>query len=168
MTDLDDYFDYAMDLDEAGRAQLMKKLQKDEPAMARQLQDALTNMVKNPDFLCQRKPSPRPAGAPDQLLASTLRVGDVARAVAWYSEHFRCRVVQQDERRATLAFGGGFLQLQRWDEERPILTIVNPDVAEIGPSQRRADGVRALQLTDPWGNAIEVIDRAPDQSAGGQ
>ena len=35
------------------------------------------------------------------------------------------------------------------------------DAAELGPSHRRADGVRALQLTDPWGNTVEVVDRAP-------
>lgn len=138
----------------------MKKLMADEPALARQLQDALSNMVKNPDFLCQRKPPPRREGEPDQLLAATVQVGDVGRAVAWYTEYLRCRVVEQDETEATLAFRGGFLQLRRWDEQRPILTIVNPDVAELGPSQRQANGVRALQLTDPWGNAIEVVDRA--------
>ena len=51
------------------------------------------------------------------------------------------------------------LRLRRWDEDRPLVTIVSPDVAELGPSQRRSDGVRALQLTDPWGNAVEVVDR---------
>lgn len=119
-------------------------------------------MVQNPDFLCQRKPSPRPDGAPDQLLASTLRVGDLGRALAWYTEHFRCGIVEQAETHATLAFGGGLLRLCQHDEERPAVTILSPDVAELGPSKRRADGVRALQLTDPWGNTIEVVDRAPE------
>ena len=118
-------------------------------------------MVKNPDFLCQRKPSPRPAGQPDQLLASALRVGDLERAVSWYTEHFRCEVVQRDERHATLAFGDVQLQLQSWDSDQPALAIVSPDVAQLGASQRRADGVRVLQLTDPWGNAIQVVDRVP-------
>ena len=160
MDGLDDYFDYAMDLDETGREQLMARLRKDDPALAVRLQDALTNMVKNPDFLCQRKPAPRAEGEQDRLLAATLRVGDVARAVAWYTEHFCCDVLGQDEDQATLGFGDARLQLRRWDEDRPLVTIVSPDVAELGPSQRRSDGVRALQLTDPWGNAVEVVDRA--------
>jgi catechol-2,3-dioxygenase len=92
--------------------------------------------------------------------AVSVRVGDLDRAVAWYREHFRCEVVQVDERRALLAFGQTHLQLCRWDDAEPPLTIVSPDVAELGPSSRRADGVRSLQLTDPWGNAIEVVDRA--------
>ena len=51
--------------------------------------------------------------------------------------------------------------LQSWDSDQPALAIVSPDVAELGASQRRADGVRVLQLTDPWGNAIQVVDRVP-------
>ena len=64
-----------------------------------------------------------------------------------------------DEDQATLGFGDVRLRLRRWDEDRPLVTIVSPDVAELGPSQRRSDGVRGLQLTDPWGNAVEVVDR---------
>jgi catechol-2,3-dioxygenase len=161
MDGLDDYFDYAMDLDEAGRAKLMARLREDDPALAARLHDALTHMVKNPDFLCQRKPAPRAEGERDRLLAATLQVGDVGRAVAWYTEHFCCDVVGQSEAVATLAFGDARLQLRRWGEDRPTVTIVSPDVATLGPSQRRSDGVRALQLTDPWGNAVEVVDRAP-------
>lgn len=161
MDSLDDYFDYAMDLDEAGRATLMARLKVDDPGLAARLQEALTNQVTNPDFLCQRQPAPRPVGQPDLLLATTLTVGDLARAVAWYSEHFCCDVLQQDDDQATLAFGAAQLVLQRYGAERPALTIVSPDVAELGPSHRRADGVRALQLTDPWGNTVEVVDRAP-------
>ena len=60
-------------------------------------------MVKNPDFLCQRKPAPRAEGERDRLLAATLHVGDVGRAVAWYTEHFCCDVVGQSDDVATLA-----------------------------------------------------------------
>lgn len=160
MDGLDDYFDYAMDLDESGREQLMKRLRQDDPALAQRLRDALENMVTNRDFLCQSKPAPRPEGQPDQLMATALRVGDLRRAVAWYTEHFVCEVVQQSEQVATLAFGEVLLHLRSWEQEAPAVCIVSPDVAELGPSQRRSDGVRALQLTDPWGNTIEVVDRA--------
>lgn len=159
MDGLDDYFDYAMDLDEAGRAKLMARLRKEEPVLAERLQATLSEMVKNPDFLCQRKPAPRAEGERDRLLATTLCVGDVTRAVAWYTRYFCCDVVDQDADFATLAFGDARLRLRRWDEGRPRITIMSPDVAQLGPSQRRSDGVRALHLTDPWGNAVEVVDR---------
>lgn len=160
MDGLDDYFDYAMDLDESGREKLIKRLRKDDPALAKRLCDALETMVTNRDFICQTKPAPRPEGQPDQLIATALRVGDLRRAVAWYTEHFVCKVVHQGERTATLAFGEVLLHLRVWDQEAPAICIASPDVAELGPSQRRRDGVRALQLTDPWGNTIEVVDRA--------
>jgi len=163
MDGLDDYFDYAMDLDEAGRSKLMARLRKEEPLLAERLHTALTEMVTNPDFLCQRQPAPRADGEPDRLLASTLRVGDVDRAVSWYTEHFRCEVVRQQDDEATLVFGASRLTLRRWDEERPAVTIVSPDVASLGPSHRRSDGARALLLTDPWGNAVEVVDRVPGE-----
>lgn len=165
MDPLDDYFEYAMDLDEAGRAKLMARLRKEDPKLAERLDLALSKMVKNPDFLCQRAPEPRADGEPDQVLAVAVRVGDVERAVQWYTEHFQCRVVVQEEQRAVLAFGAVLVQLRLWEDDQPLLTLVSPDVAALGPSQRRSDGVRALQLTDPWGNAIEVVDRA--STAGG-
>jgi len=73
MDGLDDYFDYAMDLDEAGRSKLMARLRKEEPLLAERLHTALTEMVTNPDFLCQRQPAPRGDGEPDRLLAWRLR-----------------------------------------------------------------------------------------------
>ena len=168
MDGLDDYFDYAMDLDEAGREQLMDRLRRDDPALADRLREALDKMVTNPDFLCQRKPAPRPAGQPDRLLAAAVRVGDLERAVAWYTEHFVCEVVREADGCATLAFGEVLLHLRSWDQDLPSVSIVSPDVAELGPSHRRQDGVRALQLTDPWGNTIEVVDRAPPASGAGR
>ena len=161
MDPLDDYFEYAMDLDDAGRATLLDRLRREDPEIAARLEQTLAQMVKNPDFLCQRAPEPRAPGQSDLVHAVTVRVGDLARAVEWYGKHFVCRVVSQDDRRAVLDFGGVFVRLCLWDDENPPLTILSPDVAELGPSTRRADGVRALQLTDPWGNAIEVVDRAP-------
>jgi catechol 2,3-dioxygenase-like lactoylglutathione lyase family enzyme len=160
MDALDDYFDYAMDLDEAGRAKLLQRLRKDDAPLAARLEQALREMVKNPDFLCQRAPAPAPEGAPCALHEVAVRVGDVDRAVAWYSEHFGCELVERRERSAVVALGAARLRLCGFDEAPPLLSIVAPNVAERGPSARRPDGVRALLLTDPWGNALEVVDRA--------
>ncbi len=160
MDSLDDYFEYAMDLDEVGRAQLLKRLRKDDASLAARLEQALSDMVKNPDFLCQRAPAPLPPGTVGELQAVSVRVDDLDRACAWYAEHFGCQVQSRGERSATLSFGAVLLRLCATDEAPPALTILAPNVAELGPSMRRADGVRALLLTDPWGNALEVVDRA--------
>ncbi|MCK5944293.1 MAG: hypothetical protein KAI24_20065 [Planctomycetes bacterium] len=159
MDPLDDYFEYAMDLNEQQRADLLARLRDEDPGLAERLEHALTQMVRNPDFMCQSAPAPRAAGEQDRVHAVTVRVGDLERATAWYVEHFVCRLVARDERRAVLAFGDVQVQLRLADDEPPPLTIVSPDVAALGPSTRRPDGVRALTLTDPWGNVIEVVDR---------
>lgn len=165
VTDLDDYFDYAMDLDERQRAVLLQRLRDEEPALAEQLERALREQVRNPDFLCQQAPpTPSPDAGPtvERLQHVTLRVGDLDRAVGWYTSTFRGELVRRDDGRAVLRFDGFTLHLVAGEGRPPGLTLVRPDVAAMGPSTRRPDGVRALHLVDPWGNAIEVVDRDGD------
>ena len=165
MDSLDDWFEYAMDLNEDMRAQLLAKLAADDPALARRLREALAQQVRNPDFLCQTRPPAAEPDRPDRLHHVTLQVGDVDRAARWYVETFRCETVHRDARRVVVAFGDLQVHLVRADLEPPSLTLVRPDVAEMGPSTRRPDGVRMLRLVDPWGNVIEVVDRDdPDGS----
>lgn len=165
MDSIDDYFEYAMDLPESQRQDLLKRLKQDDPALAEQLQAALDGQVKNPDFLCQEQP-PLPRGdEPDVLHHVTVVVGDVPDAIAWYSKVFRAELLRHDTQRAVFLLGA--VELHLVDERQPAgLTIVRRDVAAMGPSRRRPDGVRGLHLVDPWGNAIEVIDRVVDNAGG--
>ncbi|MFT7536642.1 MAG: catechol-2,3-dioxygenase [Hyphomicrobiaceae bacterium] len=162
MDSLDDYFEYAMDLAEPQRAELIKSLKKDQPDMAVRLAQALSSMVKNPDFLCQSQPASRAANEPDVVHHVTVQVGDLERAIKWYGETFRAKLVRRSSDRAVFAFESLELHLAGPDTEPAGITIVRHDVAKMGPSKRRANGVRGLHLVDPWGNAIEVVDRASD------
>ncbi|MFK7743314.1 MAG: VOC family protein [Planctomycetota bacterium] len=165
MSELDDYFEYAMDLNGPQRKQLLKRLRKEEPALAKQLQKALDDQVKNPDFLCQEPPVEVDESAPERLHHVTLQVADVPRAIEWYQRTFRCRLDRFSKERAVLHFDGLELHLVSSRQTPPSLTLVRPDVAKMGPSHRRSDGVRVLNLVDPWGNAIELVDR--DGTPGG-
>lgn len=162
MDSLDDYFEYAMDLAEPQRVELIRRLQQDDPSMAARLLQALGSMIKNPDFLCQVQPAPRAADEPDVVHHVTVQVGDLKRATAWYGETFRAKLVRRSSDRAVFAFGSLQLHLVGPGNQPAGLTVVRHDVAKMGPSERRADGVRGLHLVDPWGNAIEVIDRVAD------
>lgn len=162
MDSIDDYFEYAMDLAEPQRVKLIQSLQKDQPEMAARLVQALGSMIKNPDFLCQEQPMPRAADEPDVVHHVTVQVGDLERAIAWYGETFRAKLLRRASNRAVFAFGSLELHLVGPGTQPAGITIVRHDVAKMGPSKRRADGVRQLHLVDPWGNAIEVIDRAAD------
>lgn len=161
MDSLDDYFEYAMDLAEPQRAELIKRLQREDPTMAARLQQALGSMVTNPDFLCQTQPVPRPDNEPDTVHHVTVAVGDLKRAIEWYRQTFRAKLVATSSERAVFAFGSIELHLVPAEHLPSGITIVRHDVAAMGPSERRQDGVRGLHLVDPWGNAIEVVDRAP-------
>ena len=158
MESIDDYFEYAMDLSESQRQDLLRRLRKDEPTLAERLEAALSGQVRNPDFLCQDQPAVRRADEPDVLHHVTVVVGDLTRAVEWYGKVFRAKLLRRDEQCAVFSFGA--VEVHLVNEQRPAsLTIVRHDVAAMGPSQRRTDGVRGLHLVDPWGNAIEVVDR---------
>ena len=158
MESIDDYFEYAMDLSESQRRELLRRLKKDEPELAEQLQAVLDGQVRNPDFLCQDQPAEQRPNEPDVLHHVTVVVGDLMRAVEWYKEVFRAKLLRRDARRAVFSLGS--VELHLVDERQPAgLTIVRRDVAAMGPSQRRPDGVRGLHLVDPWGNSIEVVDR---------
>jgi predicted enzyme related to lactoylglutathione lyase len=161
MESIDDYFEYAMDLAESQRQELLRRLRKEEPDLAKRLEAALADQVRNPDFLCQEQPVMRRADEPDVLHHVAVVVGDLDRAVQWYGEVFRAKLLRRDARRAVFAFGA--VELHLVDEQQPAgVTIVRHDVAAMGPSTRRPDGVRGMHLVDPWGNAIEVVDRVHD------
>ncbi|MBL8729372.1 MAG: VOC family protein [Planctomycetes bacterium] len=156
MHDIDDLFEYALDLPEAQRQQLFARLRAEEPATAAKLQQLVEGLVTNPDFLCHTAAERRPAARPSEIRRVTLPVADVARAVQWYGDVFGCRVLRRDLERGVMAFGAIELHLVRDDLEPPSLTIVRDDLETMGAIGRRADGARTLRLVDPWGNAIEV------------
>lgn len=163
MDDIDDLFEYALDLPAAQRQALFARLRAEEPDTAARLQQLVDGLVSNPDFLCHTAAERRPAARPCEIRRVTLPVADVDRAVQWYGEVFGCRAVRRDAGRGVMAFGAIELHLVRDDLEPPSLTIGHADVQAIGAAARRADGASALRLVDPWGNAIEVEQHSDPQ-----
>ena len=160
MYGFEDYFEYAMDITDEQRAAMLADLQRTDPDMARRLRDALANQVKNPDFLCQTVRPAADANAPDRVRHLTMRVAELDPAVQWYTRTFRCGLLLQEGNRAVLAFDGGFEVhlVAGEDADAPRMTVMRADVAAMGASRRRANGVRGLHIVDPWGNSIEVVD----------
>lgn len=165
MDSLDDWFEYALDLPEAERLALLERLRGDDPELARRLEDALTQQVTNPDFLCRASSTPASRPAPARLVRVTLPVDDVAAAVRWYRDVFGCRLVRDEPLAAVVALGDVELHFVARGLEPAGLTILRDRVADLGPGELRPDGTRALRLVDPWGNAIEVVD-GPKRAGG--
>jgi catechol-2,3-dioxygenase len=161
MDSLDDYFEYALDLPEAQREQLLAGLRADEPELAARLATMLRELVTNPDFAVHGSSLSTRAAEPAAIEHVTLAVADVARAVEWYHAVFRCRVVARQHDRAVLAFANLAVHLVADGLEPPSLTVSTADVQNLGATERRPDGARALRLVDPWGNAIEVVESHP-------
>lgn len=156
MDGIDDYFEYALDLPAEQRQELLVSLRTTDPAMAVQLEHLLHELVSNPDFACHGTSLAATVDEPASVRFAVLRVGDLAAAVKWYAEVFRCRVVSQQADRAVVAFANFELQLVLGELEPPGLCVRAADVARLGGTERRADGSRALRLVDPWGNPFEV------------
>lgn len=159
MDSLDDWFEYALDISPAQREQLLAGLRADEPELAARLATMLQELVTNPDFSCHGTLLSTRAADPATIEHVTLAVADIARAVEWYRAVFRCRVDHQGPDRAVLAFANLAVHLVADALEPPSLTVASADVQNLGATERRADGTRSLRLVDPWGNAIEVVDR---------
>ena len=153
MDDFDATFEYALDLPAADRERLLQSLRASDPAMAEQLVQALREQLQNPDFATHTAAEVAPA----VLRAVTLPVADVARAVAWYADVFGCRVIRQDALRAVVAFANLELHLVVPSLSPPALTVFAKHFAGNGTPVRNVDGARGLRVTDPWGNALEVL-----------
>lgn len=153
MDDFDATFEYALDLPAADRERLLQSLRTSDPALAERLVQALREQLQNPDFAAHTAAEVAPA----VLRAVTLPVADVARAVAWYADVFGCRVVHQEPLRAIVAFANLELHLVVPALAPPALTVFAPRFAGHRAGARKVDGAGGMRVTDPWGNALEVL-----------
>lgn len=93
----------------------------------------------------------------DSLNHVAVPVQDVAAAVAWYRDTFRCRVKYQDATWALLGFGNIDLALVVPEQHPPHLGFVSPDAERFGALKTHRDGTRSCYVTDPAGNSVEIL-----------
>jgi catechol 2,3-dioxygenase-like lactoylglutathione lyase family enzyme len=92
-----------------------------------------------------------------------LVVDDIAGAIAWYSQRFKCQVIYQDPSWAMLAFANIKLALVLPGQHPPHLGFLSPEAGKLGNLTRHRDGTRSIYISDPSGNAIEIQEG--DESA---
>ena len=95
--------------------------------------------------------------ARDPLDHVAISVRDVAQAVAWYTATFRCTVAYQDATWAFLEFANIRLALVVPEQHPPHLALASPRAAEFGALTTHRDGTRSVYVTDPSGNAVEIM-----------
>lgn len=93
----------------------------------------------------------------DSLHHIAISVKDIADAVNWYTQHFRCKVRYQDATWAMLEFGNIQLALVIPEQHPPHVAFVHPEAEKFGPLKTHRDGTRSTYVTDPAGNAVEVM-----------
>jgi catechol 2,3-dioxygenase-like lactoylglutathione lyase family enzyme len=84
-------------------------------------------------------------------------VTDIADSVNWYRERFHCEVKYQDETWALLGFSNIKLALVIPSQHPSHLGFVTPDAEKFGSLKTHRDGTRSCYVTDPSGNAIEML-----------
>lgn len=85
-------------------------------------------------------------------------VADVAAAVAWYTERFRCEVAYRDATWALLRFANLDVALVTEGEHAAHFGILRSDAATFGEVKAHRDGVRYVYIEDPSGNTVEVVE----------
>jgi catechol 2,3-dioxygenase-like lactoylglutathione lyase family enzyme len=93
----------------------------------------------------------------DSLDHVAVAVKDVAQAVEWYTKTFHCKVSYQDATWALLDFANVKLALVIPEQHPPHIGFVSPEAEKFGTLRPHRDGTRSVYLSDPAGNAIEIM-----------
>lgn len=162
VSELDQYFELALDLPRKQRESLLARLDAEQPELGSRLREMLATGVTNPDFQCEtgvggasRVGTPR---ALDHLDHVAVQVPDIAAAVAWYRERFACEVDYEDPTWALLRFANARLALVVPDQHPAHFAVCRDDITSFGEPVAHRDGTRSVYTRDPWGNSVEILD----------
>jgi catechol-2,3-dioxygenase len=95
-------------------------------------------------------------GTLDRLHHVAISVPNIAEAVDWYRAQFACEVTYQDATWAMLKFANVGIALVIPDQHPPHLGFVTP-TAHNFPLKRHRDGTESVYISDPAGNAVELL-----------
>ena len=86
-------------------------------------------------------------------------VKDVSESVHWYTTHFKCRIVYQDQTWALLQFGNVRLAFVVPEQHPPHIAILG-DPNAFGQPKVHRDGTSSVYIQDPNGTNVEIIELA--------
>jgi len=106
-------------------------------------------------------------GALNEIHHVVIAVGNVSKAVEWYTkhfhcdhfrcDHFRCDIEYHDETRELFVFGNTRLALVPPKQHPPHIGFIHPQAESFGELKLHRDGTRSCSVADPAGNAVEVL-----------
>lgn len=96
---------------------------------------------------------------PDRLHHVALAVANIAAAVNWYRSQFDVDIAYQDDSWALLRFANIDLALVLPSAHPPHIAAECSEAGRFGPLSVHRDGTSSVYVRDPWGNAVEFIER---------
>ena len=97
-------------------------------------------------------------GQLDELHHIAISVDDIAKAVEWYTNTFRCTVSYQDDTWAMLRFANAEMALVLPGQHPPHVGLSSPQAEDFGELKTHRDGTRSVYTSDPAGNVVELLD----------
>ena len=93
----------------------------------------------------------------DKIDHVAIAVDDVAKAVDWYRETFKCEIEYQDKTWAFLRFENIKLALVVPNQHPPHLAFLHENADQFGNLKTHRDGTRSIYIADSAGNAVEIV-----------
>ncbi|MBI1346338.1 VOC family protein [bacterium] len=93
----------------------------------------------------------------DRLHHVAISVQNIAESVEWYRATFSCEVSYQDATWALLKFDNVGIALVIPEQHPPHLGFATPKAHEFAPLKRHRDGTESVYISDPSGNAVELL-----------
>ncbi len=93
----------------------------------------------------------------DRMDHVAVPVKNIQNAIGWYRQRFSCNVLYQDETWAMIEFANIKLALVLPSRHPGHLSFVSPRASEFGELKRHRDGTCSVYVTDPDGNAVEML-----------
>ena len=96
----------------------------------------------------------------DTIHHVAIEVDDVSTSLQWYRSKFKCTVSYEDSTWALLDFGNMSLALVTRGQHPPHIGFVSAEALNHGELKTHRDGTRSIYISDPTGNAVELLDPA--------
>ena len=93
----------------------------------------------------------------DRINHIAVQVKNVADAVVWYQDQFRCKVAFEDETWALLDFENTSLAIVLPDQHPKHFAVERDDAAKFGNLTLHRDDTESVYVEDPWNNDVEIM-----------
>jgi catechol 2,3-dioxygenase-like lactoylglutathione lyase family enzyme len=93
----------------------------------------------------------------DTIHHTAIQVKNIAKAVSWYTKHFKCEIEYQDESWAMLKFANTSIALVLPEQHPYHFAILRDDLSAYGESVLHRDGTRSAYIRDIDGNHLEML-----------